>query len=308
MKLLDVNDVNSLAISGVGGTMGSTWTLNSLLHEFTVYGHEPDQPSLERAIVFIRKTLEKTQGLAETPDVVMSRLITVDDGDDLISCGAPIHLEVIPENLRLKLEFFRQLGPQLPEDTVLWSNTSCLDVEKMAIASGRPDRFVGTHGMNPVHLTKGVEVVRTDVVDPSVFEWTMAIIKKMGKVPIPAINVPGFIVNRGFMAWGLHYVTMLFDGEFDVATGDAALTLSLNHPQGIFKLLDFIGHKTMVNVGREMEAATGGDSRYKVPEKYQQMVDLGYLGRKTGRGFYDWSDPKNPVPIPVAELTKPPVS
>ena len=306
IQLLSIEDVKSIGIMGAGGTMGSTWALNSILHGFQVFAYEPDSSRMNAATQFMKTTLDNMKAnekLEQSPDAVMELLKVVDE-TGIIQSGAPIILEAIPENLQLKLDFFRELGSKLPESTVPWTNTSCLDVEKLAIAFGRPELLVGAHGMNPVHLTKGVEVVRTTIVDPAVYDWTKRVIEKMGKVPFPAVNVPGFIVNRVFVAFALHLVANLFRDEFDVGTADTALKFSLGHPQGIFKLLDYIGHDTMVNVARELEAATG-DIRYQAPEKYLAMVTQGHLGKKSGHGFYDWTDPRNPIPIPMEELALP---
>jgi len=296
-------EVNSLGLWGLG-TMGRGWAANSLLQGFSVHAHEPLDATRESALAEIQKVLEKREkkkgpdGLAEE---AMSRL-HIETADDVICCGAPIQLEVIPESLDLKLGFWRDLAPRLPANTVLWSNTSCLPVTKMANVSGRPALFVGTHGMNPVYLMKGVEVVRTEVVDSDVFDWTMEVIGKMGKTPFPARDFAGFIVNRGFVAMALHYVGMLFRDEFDVATCDQALILSLGHPQGIFLLLDRIGHDVMVDVAFELFAATN-DARYIPHPKYAEMVSGGDLGFKAGVGFYNWAEgPKNPKPVPNDEL------
>jgi len=201
ISLIEVEKVNSITIWGLG-TMGRTWAVTALLGGFRVHAHEPEEKTATSALEFIRNTLEKieskkgTEGLAAE---ALDRFCVVNHKKAIFS-GSSIHLEVIPEDMEMKKMFFTHLGPRLPDNTVLWSNTSCLDVEEMARTSGKPELFVGTHGMNPVHLMPGVEVVRTNLVDPTVYQWTMDVLKKMGKTPFPARNVPGFIVNKLYVA------------------------------------------------------------------------------------------------------------
>jgi 3-hydroxyacyl-CoA dehydrogenase len=289
------------------GTMGRSWALAALMAGFKVYGHEPAEGTRKSALAFIEKTLKKFEekkeekGFAER---AMSNLIGV-DAKGAIASKAPVHLEVIPESIAGKIAFFRELGPKLPQDTVLWTNTSCLDVERIGRASGRPEAFVGTHGMNPVHLMPGVEVVRTDLVDGAVFDWTMKVLEKLGKTPFAARNVPGFIVNKLYVPLALDTIRLVFRREADIETIDRALKLSLGHPQGGLLLADRIGHDVMIDVSNELYQATQ-DPRFVVPPEYLEMRKAGNLGFKSGRGFYDWTvDARNPSPVPFEQLTKP---
>ncbi|MBI3179562.1 MAG: 3-hydroxyacyl-CoA dehydrogenase family protein, partial [Deltaproteobacteria bacterium] len=190
-----------------------------------------------------------------------------------------------------------------PPETILWTNTSCLDVMRMGEASGRPERFIGTHGMNPVHLMSGVEVVRHEKLAPEVLDFTLALIRRIGKQPFVTQNVPGFIVNNGLIAWMMHYVNMLERRQATTEDIDTALKTSLGHPQGVFQLTDFVGINTTILVAEEMLKATL-DPRYKVPQLLYAMRDAGHDGFKTGRGFYDWTDKKSPRPVPFSELAK----
>jgi 3-hydroxybutyryl-CoA dehydrogenase len=159
--------------------------------------------------------------------------------------------------------------------------------------------------MNPVHLMPGVEVVRTDLVDETVFSWTMKVLEKMGKIPFPAHNVPGFIVNKLYVPLALDTIRLVFRGEAEIATIDQALKLSLGHPQGGLILADRIGHDVMIDVSNELYTATQ-DPRFVVPPEYMAMREAGNLGFKSGRGFYDWTeDPRNPTPVPLEELGNP---
>jgi 3-hydroxybutyryl-CoA dehydrogenase len=306
MKLADIKAVDSMTIWGLG-TMGRTWALAGLLGKFKVYAHEPFESTKEDALKFIEKTLQKIEAKKEAEGLAKEGMgnLSIVDAKEAIVTGTPIHLEVIPESLSGKIDFFREIGPKFPEDTVLWTNTSCLNVEKIGVASGRPEFFVGTHGMNPVHLMPGVEVVRTDLVDDKVFSWTMKVLEKLGKIPFPARNVPGFIVNKLYVPLALDTIRLLFRGEADTQTIDQALKLSLGHPQGGLILADRIGHDVMIDVSNELYNATQ-DPRFVVPPEYLKMREVGNIGFKSGQGFYRWrEDPRNPSPVPVDELTEP---
>ena len=190
----------------------------------------------------------------------------------------------------------------MPAETIFWTNTSCLDVERMGEASGRPDRFLGTHGMNPVHLMKGVEVVRHPKLSDDVLDFALTMLKRVNKDPFVTENVPGFIVNNGLIPWMIHYTNMLERRQATTEDIDKALKSSLGHPQGVFLLTDFIGVNTTILVAEELYQATL-DPRYIAPPLLYKMREAGWDGFKTGRGFYDWSDRKNPKPIPFEELT-----
>jgi 3-hydroxybutyryl-CoA dehydrogenase len=237
-------------------------------------------------------------------DSTFAKLDVLSNESELASCGAPVLLEVIFEDLTLKCETYKRLGEIMPAETMFWTNTSCLDVERMGEASGRPERFLGTHGMNPVHLMKGVEVVRHPKLDQEVLDFTLSMLKRVNKDPFVTNNVPGFIVNNGLIPWMIHYTLMLERRQATTEDIDKALKSSLGHPQGVFLLTDFIGVNTTILVAEELYDATL-DPRYIAPPLLYKMREAGWDGFKTGRGFYDWSDRKNPKPIPFEELTKP---
>ena len=172
----------------------------------------------------------------------------------------------------------------------------------MAQAFGRPGQMLATHGMNPVFMMKGVEVVQHPLLDPDILTWTNDFLThRLGKTPFIAKDVPGFIVNKGFIAWANFYLEMLVRGEGTVADIDTGLTLSLGHPQGIFMLIDRIGVDVMVFVSDALYKATQ-DIRYTIPQFLREMVKVDFLGAKSGQGFYDWTDPRNPVPRTIDVL------
>ena len=207
--------------------------------------------------------------------------------------GCDVFLEVIFEDLKLKCKVLSELLPQLPEKVVFWSNTSSLDMNPMAEAGGRPDRSIITHGMNPVPMMPGVEVVPGDKTSAETVEFTRQTLLDMNKAPFLAPNIPGFWVNRLLVPQMLDAVRLLEQGKIQVEDGDIGLNTSLGHPQGTFKLHDFVTAPTMLRVALQMYQASN-DPRMYPPLTLMRMVKNGEFGASNGIGFYDWSDPRNP--------------
>jgi 3-hydroxybutyryl-CoA dehydrogenase len=206
-----------------------------------------------------------------------------------------VFLEVIFEDLTLKCKVLADLLPQLPEKVVFWSNTSSLDIDKMGEAGGRPQRSIVTHGMNPVPLMPGVEVIPGAKTSAETIEFTRQALLDMQKAPFLAPNIPGFWVNRLLVPQMLDAVRLLEQGKIQVEDGDIGLNTSLGHPQGTFKLHDFITTPTMLRVALEMYQASN-DPRMYPPLLLMRMVKNGEYGASSKKGFYDWTDPRNPKP------------
>jgi 3-hydroxybutyryl-CoA dehydrogenase len=206
-----------------------------------------------------------------------------------------VFLEVIFEDMKLKCRVLGEMLPQLPEKVIFWSNTSSLDINVMAEAGGRPERSIITHGFNPVPMMPGVEVVPGVKTNAETIEVTRRALLEMKKVPFLAPNIPGFWVNRLLLPWMLDAVRLLEQGKIKVEDGDLGLNTSLGHPQGVFKLLDFVSTSTTLRVALEMYQASN-DPRLYPPLTLMRMVKNGEYGAGSGKGFYDWSDPRNPKP------------
>ncbi|UCF90801.1 MAG: 3-hydroxyacyl-CoA dehydrogenase family protein [Desulfobacterales bacterium] len=204
-----------------------------------------------------------------------------------------VFLEVIFEDLKLKCAVLSELLPQLPDKVVFWSNTSSLDIDMMGAAGGRPERSIVTHGMNPVPLMPGVEVVPGAKTSAETVAFTRNTLLEMKKAPFLAPNIPGFWVNRLLVPQMLDAVRLLEQGKIKVEDGDIGLNTSLGHPQGTFKLHDFVTTPTMLRVALEMYQASN-DPRLYPPLLLMRMVKNGEFGASSGKGFYDWSDPRNP--------------
>jgi 3-hydroxybutyryl-CoA dehydrogenase len=234
----------------------------------------------------------------DDPDFVSKaaqKITTYEDQGAFIDAAkdCDVFLEVIFEDLKLKCKVLAEFLPQLSEKVVFWSNTSSLDINPMAEAGGRPERSIITHGMNPVPLMPGVEVVPGNKTTAETVELTRQTLLEMKKAPFLAPNIPGFWVNRLLVPQMLDAVRLLEQGKIQVEDGDIGLNTSLGHPQGTFKLHDFVTAPTMLRVALQMYQASN-DPRMYPPLTLMRMVKNGEYGASSGEGFYDWSDPRNP--------------
>jgi 3-hydroxybutyryl-CoA dehydrogenase len=285
--------VKKFAVMGLG-KMGVDWVANLLEGGHEVVGFDTAAAARERAPKALAKGLGwiAKKRHPEEPDFAESaaaRFSIVESEDALTAAlgSCQVLLEVILEDLDLKCEVLARVAPHLPDDGMVWTNTSSLSVHTMGVASGRPDRFVGTHGMNPVYQMPAVEVVRHKDIAESTLTQTVEILEKLGKSPFVASDVSGFWVNKHLVPFMLEAMRALERGEITVDDGDVGLKGSLGHPQGVFKLSDFIGADTMYRVSMAMYLQTQ-DPRLYPPAILARLFKRGEHGVKTGKGFYDW--------------------
>ena len=190
---------------------------------------------------------------------------------------------------------FQSLATRVPESCIFASNTSALSITEMAEASGRPDRFIGMHFFNPVHKMKLVEVVRTIVSEEEVEQSALEFVRSLGKTPIRTTDRTGFIVNRLLVPYLLDAIRALENGVGTVAEIDTGMKLGCGHPMGPFTLLDFVGLDTTYYIAGIMFEEFK-EKRFAAPPLLKRMVLAGMLGKKSGRGFYDYSK-DSPVPL-----------
>jgi len=294
------------AIIGTG-VMGCGWITQCAMTGNEVHCHDANADMLAKA----EGTCQKLAGTAakrfkiDDPDFAAKALkkITIhQDRDAFMKAAATceVFLEVIFEDLKLKCRVLGELLPQLPENVIFWSNTSSLNIDIMGEAGGRPERSIVTHGMNPVPLMPGVEVVPGVKTNAETVEFTRSALLDMKKAPFLAPNIPGFWVNRLLVPQMLDAVRLLEQGKIKVEDGDIGLNTSLGHPQGTFKLHDFVTAPTMLRVGLEMYQASN-DPRMYPPLLLMRMVKKGEYGASSGKGFYDWSDPRKPKARDLSE-------
>ena len=259
---------------------------------------EVNDQLLDKGLGIIEKSLskfvEKGKLSADDKKAVLGRIQRTTAVSDLKDCDLVI--EAITENPKIKKELFAELDKLCPKHTILASNTSSISITEMAAATQRPERFLGLHFMNPVPLMKLVEVIRTIQTDGQVFEDGVQFVEKVGKVPVRTSDRVGFIVNRLLIPYLLDCIRALEAGFGSIADIDKSIHLALNHPMGPFVLLDFVGLDTTLYIA-EIMFDEYREQRFAPPPLLRRLVTAGWYGRKTGRGFYDYSDPKNPKPM-----------
>jgi 3-hydroxybutyryl-CoA dehydrogenase len=204
-----------------------------------------------------------------------------------------IIIEAIIEQLPAKKELYSALDKICAKHTIFASNTSSLSITEMAAFTQRPDRFVGMHFFNPVPVMKLVEVIRTIATDPKVFEEAVAFGGRLGKTPVRTSDRTGFIVNRLLVPYLLDAVRALEEGVASVEDIDNSMKLGCGHPMGPLTLLDFVGLDTTYYISNIMFDEFR-EKRFASPPLLKRMVMAGWNGRKSGRGFYDYSDPAKP--------------
>jgi 3-hydroxybutyryl-CoA dehydrogenase len=225
---------------------------------------------------------------------IRSRLRGVTAIDELQDCD--LIIEAIIEQLPAKRELFAALDAICPARTIFASNTSSLTITEIAAVTKRPQRFIGLHFFNPVPIMKLVEVVRTIASDSAVYEETIAFAAKLGKTPVRANDRGGFIVNRLLVPYLLDAIRALEEGVGSVVDIDNSMKLGCGYPMGPFTLLDFVGLDTTYYIANIMFDEFK-EKRFAAPPLLKRMVLAGWHGKKSGRGFYDYSDPSNPKPM-----------
>ena len=218
-------------------------------------------------------------------DQTMARLKSGGAHKDLASCDVVI--EAVPEKEELKLAIFKSLGEVCKDDAILASNTSSISITKIAAASGRPDRVIGMHFMNPVPVMKLVEIVRGLPTSDATNEAVTALAKRFGKTTIGARDIPGFIVNRMLIPLLNEACYGLYEGLGTASDIDTGVKLGLNHPMGPLELSDLIGLDTCLAIAEVLHRELG-DDKYRPCPLLRQYVAAGWLGKKVGRGFYEY--------------------
>jgi 3-hydroxybutyryl-CoA dehydrogenase len=264
---------------------------------YTTMALDVEQRFIDRGFGIIQKNLarsvEKGKMSSEVRDTVWSRLKGTLKLEDLKDCD--LIIEAVVEDLKAKNEMFSALDKLCPERTILASNTSSLTVMAMAASTKRQDRFCGIHFFNPVPVMKLVEVVKTIATSQQTVDTAFEFARSLGKVPILAKDNSGFIVNLLLIPFLLDAIRALEQGVASMEDIDAGMALGCNHPMGPLALADFVGLDTCYNIGNIMFEEYR-EKRYAPPPLLRKMVLAGHFGRKTGRGFYDYSGEK-PVPV-----------
>jgi 3-hydroxybutyryl-CoA dehydrogenase len=289
-------EISKVGVLGAG-LMGHGIAQVTAESGYQVVLREVDQGRLDKGLGRIQKQLAKAveRGKAEQADAdaVLERIHGTLDYGDLDDCDLVI--EAVTEDLQLKLEMWRELDGIVKEGAVCATNTSSLAVVDQAVATSRPQRFIGLHFFNPVQRMPLLEVIRTITTDDESFQTGLDYGQKLGKQVVEAKDKTGFIVNRLLVPYMLDAIRAYEEGVGSIEDIDAAMRGGAAHPMGPFTLLDFVGLDTTKSIA-DIMFDEYREKRFAAPPTLRKMVAAGYYGTKSGRGFYDYSGEK-PVPV-----------
>jgi len=278
-----------IAVIGAG-TMG-----HGIAHVAALAGrqtvlHDADAAALAAALDRIRANLDKGVELGKVTetdrDAALDRIRTAASLEEAVT-GADFVVEAVPERLELKREILARAAAEVQPDAVLATNTSSLSITAIADGLPVPERVVGMHFFNPVHIMALVEIVRGDRTALRAVDRARALAEEMGKTPIVVRDTPGFASSRLGVALGLEAIRMLEDGVASAADIDRAMELGYRHPMGPLRLSDLVGLDVRLEIARYLHGELGGE-RFRPPDLLERMVAEGKLGRKSGEGFYTW--------------------
>jgi 3-hydroxybutyryl-CoA dehydrogenase len=283
--------VRRVAVVGAG-TMGAGIAQVCAAAGLEVALHDADAAQVVRAIdrigASLSRAVERGKLEASARDEALTRLRAAPSLENAAT-DIDLAIEAVPERLDLKRSVFEALDTAAPAGAVLASNTSSLSISLIAGATRRAERVVGLHFFNPVHVMKLLEVVRGERTDRATLDRCLDFARRIDKEPIVVTDTPGFASSRLGVVLGLEAMRMVEEGVATPADIDRAMELGYNHPMGPLRLTDVVGLDVRLGIAEYLHHELGGQ-QYRPPEILKRMVDEGRLGRKSGRGFYDWEE------------------
>ncbi|MGD2067243.1 MAG: 3-hydroxyacyl-CoA dehydrogenase family protein [Gemmatimonadota bacterium] len=284
-------EIRTVAVLGAG-TMGHGIAQVCAQAGLDVRLHDPDPHALEGGLDRIRANLDKGVELgkveAEERRRALERLAPAAELDDAVGRADAV-VEAAPEKLELKRAIFREVEAATPDDALLATNTSSISVAAIGQALERPERFLGLHFFNPVHIMGLVEVVWSADTREARLEQAISLVRRLGKEPVVVRDSPGFASSRLGVILALEAIRMLEEEVASAQDIDRAMELGYRHPMGPLRLTDLIGLDVRLGIAEYLHEALRSEA-FRPPQLLRRMVEEGRTGRKAGRGFYDWSD------------------